>query len=96
MITEHALLAVIPGREVEFALAFTDARAIISSMLGCRSLTLSRWIESPSTYLLLVEWERLDDHTIGIRQFAHYQEWRALLPHFHEPFPLVEHFQTVP
>ena len=96
MITEHALLPVIPGREVEFELAFTNARAIISSMPGCRSLTLSRSIESPSTYLLLVQWERLDDHTIGFRQSAQYQEWRALLHHFYEPFPLVEHFQTVP
>lgn len=83
VITEHALLPVIPGREVEFELAFTKARAIISSMPGCRSLTLSRSIESPSTYLLLVEWERLDDHTIGFRQSEHYQEWRALLHHFH-------------
>ncbi|MEB0000888.1 antibiotic biosynthesis monooxygenase family protein, partial [Cryobacterium sp. RTS3] len=58
MITEHALLPVIPGREIEFELAFADARAIISSMPGCRSLTLSRSIESPSTYLLLVEWCR--------------------------------------
>lgn len=57
----------IPGREVEFELAFTDARAIISSIPGCRGLTLSRSIESPSTYLLLVAWERLDDHTIGFR-----------------------------
>ncbi len=86
----------IPGREVEFELAFTDARAIISSMPGCSSLTLSGSIESPSTYLLLVEWERLDDHTIGFRQSVHYQKWRALLHHFYEPFPLVEHFQTVP
>ncbi|WP_104082973.1 antibiotic biosynthesis monooxygenase [Cryobacterium sp. Y11] len=96
MITEHALLPVIPGREVEFERAFTTARAIISSIPGFRSLTLARSIESPSTYLLLVEWERLDDHTIGFRQSASYQEWRALLHHFYEPFPLVEHFQTVP
>ena len=47
-------------------------------------------------YLLLVEWERLDAHTFDFRQSAHYQEWRALLRHFYEPFPLVEHFQTVP
>ncbi|WP_338145147.1 antibiotic biosynthesis monooxygenase family protein [Cryobacterium serini] len=57
----------IPGREVEFELAFTDARAIISSMPGCRSLTLSRSIEYLSTYLLLVEWERPDDHAIAFR-----------------------------
>lgn len=96
MITEHALLPVIPGREDEFEIAFAEARFIITSMPGCRSLTLSRSIESRSTYLLLVEWQSLDDHTIGFRQSDQYEAWRALLHHFYEPFPLVEHFKTVP
>jgi heme-degrading monooxygenase HmoA len=95
VITEHALLPVIPGREDEFEIALVEAKVIITSMSGCRSLSLSRSIESPSTYLLLVEWENLDDHTIGFRQSEQYQEWRALLHHFYEPFPLVEHYQTV-
>ena len=68
VITEHALLPVIPGREIDFERAFAEARAIIMSMPGCRSLSLSRSIESPSNYPLLVEWEHLDDHTIGFRQ----------------------------
>ena len=72
------------------------SQAIISSMPGFRSLMLSRSMESPSTYLLLVEWDQLDDHTIRFRQSVQYQELRALLHHFYEPFPLVEHFQTVP
>jgi len=65
------------------------------SMPGCRSLSLSRSIESPSGYLLLVEWEYLDDHTIGFRQSEQYQKWSTLLHHFYEPFPLVEHYQAV-
>jgi len=32
-------------------------------MAGCRSLSLSRSIEAPTNYLLLVEWEHPDDHT---------------------------------
>ena len=95
MITEHALLPVIPGREDDFERAFAEARAIITSMPGCRSLSLSRSIEAPSNYLLLVEWEQLDDHTIGFRQSKQYQKWRTLLHHFYDPFPLVEHYQAV-
>ena len=95
VITEHALLPVIPGREDDFERAFAEARAIIMSMPGCRSLSLSRSIESPSNYLLLVEWEHLDDHTIGFRQSEEYQRWRTLLHHFYDPFPLVEHYQAV-
>lgn len=95
MITEHALLPVIPGREDDFELAFREARRIISSMPGFRNLSLSRSVESPSTYLLLVEWEQLEDHTVGFRQSNEYKQWRALLHHFYDPFPVVEHYQAV-
>ncbi|ACL41326.1 Antibiotic biosynthesis monooxygenase [Pseudarthrobacter chlorophenolicus A6] len=95
MITEHALLPVIPGQEEEFEAAFGEARHIISSMPGFISLSLSRSIESPSTYLLLVEWETLGDHTEGFRGSPEYQQWRALLHRFYEPFPVVEHYNLV-
>lgn len=95
MITEHALLPVLPGREAEFEAAFAQARPIIASMPGFVSLSLSRSIESPSSYLLLVGWESLEDHTVGFRGSPGYQQWRALLHHFYEPFPVVEHFEDV-
>lgn len=95
MITEHALLPVLPGRETDFEAAFNQARAIIASMPGFRTLSLSRSVESPGTYLLLVEWETLEDHTVGFRGSPEYQQWRQLLHHFYEPFPVVEHFEAV-
>ena len=95
MITEHALLHVTAGLERDFELAFAKAKAIIVSMAGFRELSLARSIESPGTYLLLVDWERLEDHTVGFRQSKQYGDWRALLHHFYDPFPVVEHFQSV-
>ena len=95
MITEHALLPVIPGQEVDFEAAFGQARHIIASMPGFVSLSLSRSVESPNTYLLLVEWESLEDHTVGFRGSPEYQQWRSLLHPFYEPFPVVEHFTLV-
>jgi heme-degrading monooxygenase HmoA len=95
VIVEHAVLPVRPGREAEFEAAFSEAQSIVAGMPGFGSLTLSRCIEAPSTYLLLIEWERLEDHTVGFRGSAGYQEWRQLLHHFYDPFPTVEHFQTV-
>ena len=62
---------------------------------GFRSLTLSRCMERPDVFLLLVEWDRLEDHTVGFRGSADYQKWRELLHRFYEPFPLVEHFELV-
>lgn len=95
MILEHALLPVKPGREDEFVAVFEDAKRIISSMTGFRSLTLSRCQERPSVFLLLVEWDTLEDHTVGFRGSAEYDEWRHLLHDFYDPFPLVEHFDRV-
>lgn len=95
MITEHALLPVIPGLERDFEAAFARARLIIASMPGFASLSLSRSIETPSTYLLLVQWDSLEDHTEGFRGSPEYQQWRELLHRFYQPFPLVEHYETV-
>jgi heme-degrading monooxygenase HmoA len=95
MITEHAILSVIPGQEMAFEAAFAEARPIISSMPGFVDLSLSRSLETPDQYLLLVAWNTLEDHTIGFRGSPEYQRWRELLHRFYEPFPTVEHFAEV-
>jgi heme-degrading monooxygenase HmoA len=96
MITEQAILPVIPGQEDAFERAFAKARVIISSMPGFQDLSLSRSIESPNEYLLLVRWNSLEDHTVGFRGSTEYVAWRALLHRFYRPFPKVEHFVEVP
>lgn len=95
MITEHALLPVTPGRQAEFEEAFASARRLIASMPGFRGLTLSRGIETPNSYLLLVNWDSVDAHEVGFRGSPEYQEWKRMLHHFYDPFPVVEHYQQV-
>ena len=95
VILEHVELSVRSGQEANFEAAFAEAKAIIAAMPGFAGLTLSRCLERPRTYLLLVHWHRLEDHTEGFRGSPDYQRWRALLHHFYEPFPTVEHFTTV-
>jgi len=95
VITEHALLPVRPGQEAAFEAAFREASAIISAMPGFGGLSLSRCMEQGSKYLLLVEWDRLEDHTEGFRGSSEYQQWKKLLHHFYEPFPVVEHYSQV-
>lgn len=96
MILEHALLPVVPGREADFEAAFAEAKAIISAMPGFVDLRLSRSIETPNEYLLLVHWQSVEAHEQGFRGSPEYERWRALLHHFYEPFPVVEHFAEVP
>lgn len=95
MILEVAILNVKPGQEADFEQAFGKAQKIISSMKGYVSHQLQRCIEQPNRYILLVNWETLEDHTVGFRQSEPYQEWRQLLHHFYDPFPEVEHYQKV-
>jgi heme-degrading monooxygenase HmoA len=95
VITEHALLDVVPGRENEFVGAMERAKSLISASPGFVSLRVERCLERPSRFLLLVEWERLEDHTEGFRGSPAYEEWRAALHHFYNPFPVVEHFEPV-
>jgi heme-degrading monooxygenase HmoA len=95
MILEVVMLPVIPGKELEFEAAFRQASPIIASMKGYVSHDLHRCIESPSKYLLIVGWETLEDHTVGFRGSAGYQEWKRLLHHFYDPFPVVEHFEQI-
>lgn len=95
VILEHAVLQVRPGESEAFERAFREATSIIASMPGFVSLRLERCIEAPDRHLLLVEWERLGDHTVGFRESAQYERWRDLLHHFYDPFPVVEHFEQV-
>jgi heme-degrading monooxygenase HmoA len=95
MILEAAMLRVIPGLEGEFEAAFREASPIIASMPGYLAHELQRCMEAPSRYLLLVQWETLEAHTVGFRGSPEYQRWRALLHHFYDPFPVVEHFEAV-
>ena len=95
MILEVAPLKVRPGRAAEFEGAFRAAERIISRMPGYLSHELQRCIEKPNRYLLLVRWETLEAHTVGFRQSAPYQKWKALLHHFYEPFPAVEHYRAL-
>ncbi len=95
MILEVAILDVIPGKDSGFQKSFAEAEKIISSMTGYLGHELKRGIENPSRYILLVNWRKLEDHTIGFRGSPEYQEWKALLHHYYDPFPHVEHYAGI-
>ena len=93
MVLELAILNVVPGKEADFEQAFREAKGIITSTPGFLSLELQRCLEQANRYALLVRWSNLEDHTVGFRQSPQYQRWRALLHHFYDPFPQVEHYR---
>lgn len=94
-VLEHAVLEVRPGQEGDFEEALDQALPIIRSATGCLRASVSRCLERSNRFLLLVEWERLEDHDPGFRSSPEFPQWRALLHHFYDPMPVVEHFTAV-
>ncbi|WP_316833146.1 antibiotic biosynthesis monooxygenase [Pedobacter aquatilis] len=95
MILEVAILNIKVGLSADFEKAFNEAQEIISSMKGYVSHQLKKCLEEEDKYILLVNWETLEDHTIGFRGSDAYQDWKKLLHHFYEPFPVVEHYVNI-
>jgi heme-degrading monooxygenase HmoA len=95
MTLEVAVLFIKPGLEKQFEADFKTAGQYISSINGYIRHTLQKCVEQDHKYLLLVEWQTIEDHTMGFRQSDVYLKWKDLLHHYYEPFPVVEHYQLV-
>ena len=92
MVLEVAMLDVKTGMENEFESDFSKATKYLVSINGYITHSLRKCLEKKNRYLLLVEWNKLEDHTIGFRGSPQYTEWKKLLHHFYDPFPVVEHY----
>jgi len=95
MILEAAPLKIRPGQSEAFEKSFRQAQEIIASIPGYLSHELQRCLERPDEYLLLVRWESLEAHEVGFRGSPGYQQWKALLHHYYDPFPTVLHYEAV-
>ena len=93
MILEVAILNIKRGQSEAFEKAFSRAKNIISSMNGYINHQLKKCVEEKDKYILLVNWETIEDHEIGFRKSEDYQQWEALLHNFYQPFPTVQHYK---
>ena len=95
MVLEVALIDVHPGQEDEFAAAYRLGHPILAGTPGCRSVRMTRGIESPSRFVLLVEWDTVEAHNENFRGTERFEKWRGHIgPFFAQP-PRVEHFTDV-
>jgi heme-degrading monooxygenase HmoA len=95
MIKEVAVLNIKKRQSALFETAFNEAQLIISSMKGYIKHELLKCLEEEDKYLLIVEWQTTEDHTEGFRKSKDYMQWKNLLHHFYEPFPVVEHYYNI-
>ena len=96
MVLEVAFIDITPGEEDAFATAYAKAHPLVATTPGCRSVRMTRGIESPSRFMLLVEWDTVEAHLENFRATERFGQWRGIIgPYFAAP-PTVEHFTDVP
>ena len=95
MITEIALLKVRENKSGEFEKSFEMAQKIIAGMEGYIQHELQKCVEEENKYLLIVRWEKIENHTEGFRKSGEYIKWKELLHHYYDPFPTVEHYKKI-
>lgn len=94
MVLEIATFDIRPGAEEAFAVAAQQGLALVAETAGHQTTRLTRGVEAPSRFVLLVEWDSVAAHQ-SFRDSDRYPQWRALIsPHFAAP-PAVEHVADI-
>jgi heme-degrading monooxygenase HmoA len=95
MIIEVATIKVKPGDEAAFEAAVRKAADVFRRAPGCIGFALTRCVEDPQHFDVVIRWKTLEDHTVGFRGSPLFAEWRALVgPFFAEP-PSVKHYANL-
>jgi len=95
MIHEIARIFIKPDMGEEFERNFSMAAPLFARAKGCRSVRLERSVEDPLRYLLVIGWEKLEDHTVDFRNSDDYQRWRELVGGLFAAPPSVDHTEIV-
>jgi heme-degrading monooxygenase HmoA len=93
MILELADIRIQTGRQSEFDAAIVKGvEEVISWAKGYHGYKVSKCIQSPERYVLMIYWETLENHTVDFRESAAFLEWRGIVGPFFAAPPVVEHF----
>lgn len=93
MIYEHAYLRINAANQATFEQAAPKVRAILLSAEGCREVLISKSVDEPDAYLLLVGWDSIEDH---LERFPDSEQGAALgdlIGGLFASEPVVKHFE---
>lgn len=93
-VLEVAILHITPGSEDGFLTAYREARALIEASDGVGPVRMTRGVESPSRFVLLVEWDSVAAHDV-FRASESFAGWRALIGPYFAQAPDVQHVVLV-
>lgn len=96
MVLEIADLTVTPGTEDDFVAAVREGIGYVADTPGFGSARLTRGVETPNRFVLLIEWDSVEAHEVGFRQSENFGRWRGLIGKYLDGDPHVEHADDVP
>jgi heme-degrading monooxygenase HmoA len=94
VVLEVALIDVTPGSAAGFIGAYAVAKDVITAAPGCRTVRMTHGIETPTRFVLLVEWDSVAAHE-AFRESPAFAQWRGHIGPFFAGPPHVEHFADV-
>lgn len=93
MILEIAEVNVKEGSEAAFIAAVAAGQHLFMATPGYLRHTLQQSIEEPTRFMLMIEWETVEAHTVAFRDSERFPQWREYIgPHFAKA-PHVQHFE---
>ncbi|MDO9405942.1 MAG: antibiotic biosynthesis monooxygenase family protein [Polaromonas sp.] len=96
MILELVDIRIQPGQQAAFDEAVQrGVTTVIAHARGFKGFSVHKGIESPERYVLQIQWETLENHTVDFRGSAAFAEWRAIVGGFFAVPPVVEHFEVL-
>jgi quinol monooxygenase YgiN len=96
MVLEIAQYTVQPEKAEAFRTAMlTGGMPIIRQAEGCCSVTLRQQIEDPQVFILTIEWETLEHHTVTFRGGPTFAEYRSKIVGLYDGPIEVAHYQQV-
>ncbi|MBV8635924.1 MAG: antibiotic biosynthesis monooxygenase [Burkholderiaceae bacterium] len=93
MILEIADIRIQAGKQAQFDAAIKRGlEEVIAKAKGYISHQVHKCIETPARYVLMIQWQTLENHTVDFRGSPAFAEWRAIVGPFFASPPNVEHF----
>ncbi len=77
MVLEIAQITAQPGKAEELQAGLAAALSVIRGAEGCHSATVRRQVEDPAIFILMVDWETLEHHTVMFRGGPRFAEYRS-------------------
>ena len=95
MVTEIAEITAQPAKAEELQAGLLRGLEVIRSAEGCRSALLKRCIEDGDRFVLEIEWETLEHHTVQFRGGPLFPQYRSHITGLFVDPIVARHYATI-